>query len=104
MADRDFLVKLTKSLVAEGKLIEAGWIGFRLAFVPVGATKEQLVAMRHAYLGGAQHLWSSCMVSLDEGEEPTADDLKRMQLIADELDAWEQQVRSLRREEKGPMQ
>ena len=42
------LVDLSKKLTDEGKLIEAGWIGLRLAAVNRSASPEQLAEMRMA--------------------------------------------------------
>ncbi len=43
---------------------------------------------RLAYFFGAQHLFSSIMGVLDEGTEPTEDDLRRLDLINTELAAF----------------
>lgn len=86
MADRSHLKRLERELVDKGKLIEAGWIGLRLAAVPDNASALQLEEMRNAFFAGAQHLFSSIMSILDPGEEPTAADLRRMECIQDELD------------------
>lgn len=90
MADRQFLEALSRKLADDGKLIEAGWVGFRLAcFPPHGnAPAHQLEEMHNAFMGGALHLFSSIMSILDPGEEPTEADLKRMSLIDAELRAF----------------
>lgn len=85
MADREFLERLTKELVDRGKLIEAGWISMRLACLDLNAPAIQLQEMRMAFFGGAQHLFSSIVNILDSGEEPTAKDLERYDLINNEL-------------------
>lgn len=85
MADRDYLERLSRELTDKGKLIEAGWIGLRLAVVPADAPKVQLEEMRKAFFAGALHLFSSIMTILDEGREPSAEDLRRMGLIDTEL-------------------
>lgn len=88
MADKDFLKRFEKELIKEGKLIEAGWIGLRLAAIPLDASKDQLDDMRTAFFAGAQHLFGSIMHVLDPGDEPTEADLERMSKIHDELDAF----------------
>lgn len=88
MADRAFLERLSRELVDQGKLMEAGWVGLRLAAVPDDAPKVQLQEMRMAFFAGAQHLFSSIMGVLDAGEEPTEADLRRMELIDAELRAF----------------
>ena len=85
MADQDFLIKLQRQLADDGKLIEAGWVGLRLAAIPPDAPAIQLTEMRQAFFAGAQHLFSSIMGVLDEGTQETADDLRRMDLIDQEL-------------------
>lgn len=91
MADRAFLERLTKDLTDQGKLIEAGWVGLRIAAVAPDAPAIQLDEMRNAFFAGAQHLWGSILAVLDPDAEPTADDMKRMALIQRELDGFIQQ-------------
>ena len=86
--DRDFLRRLERELVDKGKLIEAGWVGLRLAAIPEDAGKPQLEEMRNAFFAGAQHLFSSIMDVLDDDREPTEADLARMGLIQSELDVF----------------
>lgn len=85
MADRTHLERLSRELATKGKLIEAGWIGLRLAAVPLNAPPAQLGEMRTAFFAGAQHLFSSIMTIMDLGEEPTAADMFRIRLIDAEL-------------------
>jgi hypothetical protein len=86
--DDDFaatLQRLARTLTDEGKLIEAGWIGMRLAAIPRDAPQIQLDEMRMAFFGGAQHLFRCLMSILDPGDEPTEADYRRMELIDAEL-------------------
>lgn len=85
MADRAHLQRLERELVDKGKLIEAGWIGLRLAAVPDNASAVQLEEMRNAFFAGAQHLFSSMMSIMEPGSEPTANDIARMSYIDAEL-------------------
>lgn len=85
MADRAFLERLSRELTDKGQLIEAGWVGLRLAAISDDAGKDQLREMRMAFFAGAQHLFSSIMTIMDEDREPTAADLQRMELIDAEL-------------------
>lgn len=94
MSDPEYLKRLTKELTDKGKLIEAGWVSLRLAIFPDGASKEQLTEMRKAFFAGAQHLFSSIMTILDEDREPTETDMKRMSLIADELDKFGEELKT----------
>jgi len=88
MADRAYLERLTKELTDKGKLIEAGFVGLRLAAIPEDAPKVQLEEMRNAFFAGAQHLFTSIMTIMDPGEEPTDADMNRFSLISDELDSF----------------
>lgn len=86
--DRVFLRRLERELADKGKLIEAGWVGLRLAAIPEDAGKLQLEEMRNAFFAGAQHLFASIMSVMDEDREPTDADLRRMDLISAELDLF----------------
>lgn len=86
--DREFLRSLERELVDKGKLIEAGWIGLRLAAIPEDADRTQLESMKEAFFAGAQHLFASIMDILEDDREPTEADLKRMDLINAELDGF----------------
>lgn len=88
MADKAFLERLSRELADQGKLIEAGWVGLRVACDLHDAPKDQLQEMRNAFFAGAQHLFSSIMTILDPGAEPTDKDLERMDLIDKELRAF----------------
>lgn len=83
----EMLAALTRELVDKGKLVEAGWIGLRLTALSPGMSQGQIVMMRDCFFAGAMHLMSSIMATLDLGdeEEPTDDDLRRMDLIDTEL-------------------
>ena len=85
MADRAFLEQLSKRLVDEGKLLEAGWVSLRLAAIPLDASPTQLEEMRNAFFAGAQHLFGTLMTVLDPGAEPTDADMRHMSMIDGEL-------------------
>ncbi len=88
MADRAYLERLTKQLADQGKLIEAGWVALRLQAIPSNAPALQLREMRMAFMAGAQHLFASMIGMLDPGTDETPDDMKRMDLIHAELEAF----------------
>lgn len=93
MADRHYLQQLTKRFADEGKLIEAGWVAMRLHVIPLDAPADQLREMRLAYMAGAQHLFSSIMNALDPDAEPTDGDMRRMELIDRELQAFSDELK-----------
>lgn len=88
MADLPHLRRAERDLVDQGKLIEAGWVGLRIAAIPLDAPKTQLEEMRNAFFAGARHLFTSIMTILEPGDEPTDVDLARMDQIDAELDAF----------------
>lgn len=88
MADKHHLERLSRELVDKGKLIEAGWVGLRLATIPLDASATQLEEMRNAFFAGAAHLFSSIMTIVEPDAEPTAADMARMSRIQDELDSF----------------
>lgn len=82
---KEVIERLTKELADRGLLIEAGWKSLQLAVLPVEASQTQIAEMRMAFFAGAQHLFSSIMTTMDETDEPSLDDLRRMDLINAEL-------------------
>lgn len=53
MADRQYLERRVKDLTDKGQHIEATWVEFRMRFLPLDATGDQLTDMRTAYFAGA---------------------------------------------------
>jgi hypothetical protein len=92
MADRAYLEQLTKRLADDGRLIEAGWVALRLAIIPENATGNQLDSMRFAYMAGAQHLFSSILAMLEPGADEVPAEVKRMDLINKELEAFTKEM------------
>lgn len=86
-----------QKLTDRGLLIEAGWVALRFATLQ-DAPEIQVREMRKAFFAGAQHLFASITGVMDDGEEPTADDLRRMEMIHVELEAF---VDALKREARG---
>jgi hypothetical protein len=93
MADRQHLQNLERELLAKGMLIEAGFVGLRLAAIPLDAPAIQIEEMRHAFFAGAQHLMSSIMTVLDPGAEVTDADVAHMDAIQAELDTFIEQFK-----------
>lgn len=101
MADRAFLERLTKELTNQGKLVEAGFIGYRLAVMDPNAPADQLEECKLAFFAGAQHLFASLMTVFDASEEPTEADLNKMNLIHDELQNFAEQIMLRASKKKG---
>lgn len=79
------LEKVSRQLIDEGRLIEAGWQAFRAMTIPPHASDTQLREMRKAFFIGAQHLFASIMTMMEPGKEETPADLARMGHISAEL-------------------
>lgn len=82
---------MTHFAVNKGKLIETGWLALAATAYPNGMTDEQRKQLRAAFFAGAHHLLASIMHTLDADREPTADDMRRMELIQHELNAFLQE-------------
>ncbi len=97
------LERLSHDLTDQGRLIEAGWIGLRIAAFPVDTPADQLAEMRNVFFAGAHHLFASLMTILDpaDGVEPTEADLTRMDLIDAELKEFIRDYASTRLPTKG---
>lgn len=93
-ARREAIGKIADALaghyVDRGKIIEIGFATMVQQCYPnwEQMPKQQIDDLRAAFFGGAQHLLGSIMGILDPGTEPTARDLRRMDLIAHELEAF----------------
>lgn len=88
MADLNHLRVAQRKLLDNGMLIEAGWLGLRIAAVPLDAPAIQLENMRNAFFAGARHLMTTILNIMDDDRGPTDDDLHRMDQIEAELDAF----------------
>jgi hypothetical protein len=82
---------VAKEFTDKDLLIEAGFASLKVMALPPDAPEIQVREMRMAFFAGAQHLFGSLMGILDPGEEPTDDDLKRLDLIDKELQAFIQE-------------
>ena len=99
-ARRERIGKIADAIAGEfvdrGKIIEIGFAAMIEVTYPDWKMMPptQLKELRMAFFGGAQHLFGSIMGILDPGQEPTERDLRRMDLIAHELetfiDEWKQ--------------
>jgi hypothetical protein len=85
---RELADSLARRLIDEGKLIEAGWIGYEKLVMNPAAPQIQRDECRIAFFAGAQHLFGSIMQMLEPDAEPTPSDLARMNSIHAELKAF----------------
>jgi hypothetical protein len=103
--DKNKLVReVIKKLIEEGKLIEAGFAAMNAMAMPPNAGPDQVNDMRTAFFAGAHHVFNSITSTLDPGEEPTDADMKRIDLIAKELDQFIVEFKRTHLTGKGPFQ
>jgi hypothetical protein len=93
--------EVSKVFVDSGLLVEAGWAAFRQILVPRDATPEQLRLLRTAFFAGAQHTFHGVICVLDEGEEITDSDMRRMDLANQELTTFFEQMKAMLVDEPG---
>ena len=78
--------RLAATAADAGKIIEVGFIGFMAAAYPKEIPASQRDQLRSAFFAGAQNLFSTIMAVMDSDREPTAQDLRRMSMIHNELE------------------
>lgn len=83
---------VTRKMTDDGKIIEAGWVGFKGTVLPVGADRNQTLVLRTTFFAGCQHLFTSIMNVLEPGADPTDADLRRMDKIHQELEEFKQEL------------
>jgi hypothetical protein len=92
MTDREHIEHMAKliadELIAQGKLIEAGWRGYQMLVMPADAGYVQIDETRRAFFAGAQHLFGTMINMFDPDAEPTMADLAKMDNIDHELRAY----------------
>jgi hypothetical protein len=83
----DLARQIAEQLVAEGRLIEAGFTIFR--GMELRAMNDVTIEVaRLSFFAGAQHLFGTLMTIMDADAEPTPGDLKKMDSIHRELQRW----------------
>jgi hypothetical protein len=89
--DRAYIDRMSRELIEAGQPIAAGFAAARLSgIIPDSTPPEELDRLRVVFMNGAQHAWSMLFAALDEEREPTDGDMRRMEIINSELDAWYQ--------------
>lgn len=77
---------IQKRLLEEGHALQGGFMAYCLVRgVSNEAVRERV---RDAFMAGAESCFTSMMMGLDEGKEPTDDDMRRMSMIWSEIEAW----------------
>jgi hypothetical protein len=90
---REMAEAITLDASNKGRLIEAGWLAFVATCYGKGMPADQHRELRSVFFAGAHHLFASIMNVLEEGEEPTEADMRRMDLIRYELDGFLQEYK-----------
>lgn len=86
---RRLVTEIEKQMIADGKLVAAGFVAFDMMFLePASASEREKNFAQWAFFSGAQHLYASMLDTLDEGTEPTNADLDRVEKIHNELEDW----------------
>jgi len=82
------IAEAMKEVADKGMLVAAGFAAFRIIALNNSIDRDKIADMHTAYMAGAEHLFTTLMSILDEGEEPTKKDTDRIELIYQELQAW----------------
>jgi hypothetical protein len=88
MADRKYFEDMTKKLIDQGQLLEAGWWACRLQLLQPGLNAPMLHDIHMVWMAACQHVFSSIFVSLDPGVEPTDVDMQRMTSLEREVEGY----------------
>ena len=80
---------IARELVDQGKLLEAGWRVLSSVLLRPDATESEKAEIRAVFMFGAQHMFASVLGMLDADAEPTENDLRRMTMVHNELQAFE---------------
>ena len=74
------------------KYIKRGWESYIKHVIPEDALPIQVKETRQAFFSGAAILFSVLMRDLDEGHEPTDEDMQKMEDLQNELYAFGQEI------------
>ena len=100
---RGLMEAITRELIDEGRIIEAGFASYKIAVMNPNAGTDQIIETRRAFFAGAQHLFASIMSVLEPGSEPTVCiSLSRIRItqIHEELDRFIVELKASIKEEK----
>jgi hypothetical protein len=74
------------------KYIKDGWQSYRKMVIPGDASPVQIRETKQAFYAGASLLWYALMATLDADAEPTEADMRRMDSINKEIEAYGQKL------------
>jgi hypothetical protein len=99
--DREYVERITKKLIADGRLIEAGWVCHRAAAIPMVSDPAHIEEMHAAFFAGAQHVFAIIVGVYDPKQETIEDDVQRLYLVGDELTGFVQEYELMHSIPKG---
>jgi len=85
---------IADSWADKGRIVEGGWRAYEHLIMPQDASDTQRAEMRKAWFLGAEHIFSTIMMVMDPGQEPTARDLERMSKLHWELEQFKRELAS----------
>lgn len=83
--------RMVRKLARRGKLIDEAFKVFQRAVYP-GAPPDQIREMRVCFFAGAAEIFALQQASLDEGNEPTDEDMEFMSQWVAELEEFHQRT------------
>lgn len=83
---RALAAEVCKQLADAGKLVEGGWESYKIVVLAPDLSAVEYDRHRTSYFAGAQHLFASIMSVMDDNDEPSDADMKKMSLISKELE------------------
>jgi hypothetical protein len=84
--DDEMVKRITKQLMDEGRVIEAGWTGYRVLCLPEDTPPEVEAAFRRVYFTGAKCLMTALEITRDASGHFRD---KRVAQLTAELDRWD---------------
>lgn len=89
--------KILNSWADQGRVVEGGWRGLSAIWGLDTAPEVQKMEMRKAYYAGAQHVFGSIMGLMGpSGEEPSEREMKVLDDIHKELDAFAAEMAAIK--------
>jgi len=86
----ELTVAVVNRLTDEGKIIDAGWISYRIACISPAASATQLIESEMNFKAGAAHMWAVIAIITPDGDTPMDEEtqMNRMIKISNELEAF----------------
>ena len=85
---REQLIDFVRRAADRGDLILSGWERFAGAVLPDDVTDDEYEGTKLSFVAGAEFMWSSVFKIIHDSDRPSADDIRRMQSIEQEIRAW----------------